>query len=432
MAIVALRQPLLGGATAGKWDRFGTFGQKDQGDGPFEFSPVTLGQMVDNFARYNRGRRLGMDYEHQVIFSAQNGKPAPNLAYYNGMALIEGGKVTAFHAQQADVLPPDPAVLLSQIREKYPDESDPDGGWIYRCEVTPLGMELLPNYEQISPLVNMEAKDEQGNPIGARLLNVSAVNVAFQDRTVINLAALGFGDSSLHTPEPVKTKGAKMAEEKKDEKEGGSSSLRSECMKMYGLSDEDSEDALYGAIKGSRMSEGGGDKKDDEEEDKKEKPEAMAAAPAEMPAAMSAIKSRLDEEAKRNTANEAELAVLRQERQIRKAGEWRSFSAMFLAEEPAEKFLKEHGGDHDKATRALSALDLPRRTGLSQRLTQDGQPVGADAIQAGSAVEQVAGLKIIGRGLSAMSQTILAKGEAKTLREAQILAARRAPHLYSR
>lgn len=426
MSVIALRQPLIGGLAAGKWDRFATFGEKIQDGQAFTFSTETLSQIVDNFTRLYKGRRIGMDFEHQALNAATNGQPAPELARYNALAVVEGGQVGKFYSQDAAVSPPDPAALMAEIRARFPDDPDADGLWGYRCEHTPLGAELLPNYSQISPLFSAEDSDEQGNPIGYRLMNVSAVNVAFQDRTVLNLSkrALGFGDSSLHAPEPVKSKGAKMAD--KDEKDDEMpSALRSECMKKLGLPDDASDDAMFGALMAQKFGE---EKKEEEEE----KPAPMAADLPEMPGAMGALKSRVEEESRARVAMEAELVELRKERQARKGGEWRTFSAQFLSEGSAAKFLDAQGGDADKAIQALSALDLPRRTGLSQRLTQGGAPIGADPVQQGSGVETVAGLKIIGRGLSAMAKTIMDKGEAKTLGDAQLIAARRAPHLYSR
>lgn len=435
MGRIALRQPLLSGLAAGKWDRFATFGRKIQEGQAFEFTTATLGQIVDNFARLFSGRRLGMDYEHQAMNAPKNGQPAPQLAYYNALAVIEGGAVVKFYAQKPDVQQPDPALLLEQLRQRFPEGETVDGLWGYRCEHTPLGAELLPNYEQISPLFTSEGTDEQERPVGYHLMNVSAVAVAFQDGTVFNLKhALGYGDSSLHVPEPVKSKGAKtMADEKeKDEGEDKPNALRGECMKKFGLPEDSEDAALYGAVMATKF--GDLEIKHVEEEDKDKDKDGLGKMGdmPEMPAAMSAIRSRLDEEARRAAAMEAELSELRAERQARRVTAWRAFSAQYLAESAAEKFLAEHGGDADKATRALSALDLPRRTGLSQRLTQGGAPVHADPVALGSAIEDVAGLKVIGRGLTAMAKAIMEKGEAKTLGEAQQLAARRAPHLYSR
>lgn len=412
MRLVALRQSLIGGATAGKWDRFATFGEKVHDGSAFEFSPETVGQMLENFARFNRGRRLGMDHEHQAIMAAQNGKPAPNLAYYNGMAVIVGGQLTAFHAQQPDVPKPDPVRLLMELREKYPEETSVDGGWIYRCEVTPLGQELLPNYEQISPLVNMEADDEQGNPIGARLLNVSAVNVAFQDRTIINLSALAQNDSSLHSPGPVqRRKGAAMADEK-DPKDGeGKNALRSECMKMLGLGEEDSDDAMYGALK-TRLAMADDMSKGAEEEEKKVDKDADgmgALAAPEMPAAMSALTSRVNEEARARAAMQAELETYRAERQARKASEWKAFSAQYLDEAGAAKYLEAHKGDIDGATLALSALNLPKRGGVYETFTAGGRPIGAPDVQPDGEFVTPSGNPTIGLSIAKQARDLAEK-----------------------
>lgn len=433
MSVIALRQPLIGGLAAGKWDRFATFGHKVQNGQEFDFTEDTLGQIVDNFARLWKGRRLGMDHEHQTIHAERNGQPAPQLAYYNALCIVQDGKLARFYAQKPDVAQPNPEALLAEMRERFPDYDTADGLWGFRCEHTPLGQQLLPNYEQISPLFAADGTDEQEKPVGYVLMNVAAVSVAFQDGTIFNLRALGFGDSSLHVPEPVKTKGAKMAEEKKDEGEG-KNALRSECMKKFGLPDDSSDDALFGALMATKMM--GDDAAEESEEDKKKKEAAAASAlsdaPEMPPAAMGKVLKRLEEEAAARQVADARVAALEDAERNRAVAAFRATALSRLVDQKeADEWLADFGGDIGKATRALSRLP-EKKTGLFSRLTENGAPIGADPVQQGSGVENVAGLKIIGRGLSAMSQTILAKGEAKTLGEAQLIAARRAPHLYSR
>lgn len=427
MGCIALRQPLLGGIAAGKWDRFATFGHKVQDGQEFDFTPDTLGQIVDNFARLFSGRRLGMDYEHQAMNAPKNGQPAPQLAYYNALAVINGGDVVKFYAQKPDVQKPDPALLLEQLRQRFPDGETVDGLWGFRCEHTPLGAQLLPNYEQISPLFTSEGTDEQERPVGYHLMNVSAVAVAFQDGTVFNLKhALGYGDSSLHVPEPVKSKGAKTMADEKEKDDEKPSALRSECMKKLGLPEDASDDAMYGALMAQKL----GDLEIKHEEE--EKPAPMGAELPEMPAAMGKVISRLENEAAARRAAEDRVAALEAAERERSVSAFRKFALSRLeSEKDADEWLSDFSGDISKATRALSRLP-ERQTGVFSRLTYNGAPAGADPVHQGSAVEVVAGLKVIGRGLSAMAKTILDKGEAKTIGEAQQIAARRAPHLYSR
>lgn len=436
MPRIALRQPLLSGLAAGKWDRFATYGRKIQEGQEFEFTTFTLGQIVDNFARLFSGRRLGMDYEHQAMNAPKNGQPAPQLAYYNALAVIEDGAVVKFYAQKPDVAQPDPALLLAQLRQRFPEGETVDGLWGYRCEHTPLGAELLPNYEQISPLFTSEGTDEQERPVGYHLMNVSAVAVAFQDGTVFNLKhGLGYGDSSLHTPEP--TKGAKMADEKKkDEGEDKPNVLRGECMKKFGLPEDSEDAALYGAVMATKF--GDLEIKHVEDEDEKEAKDLdkdgmgkMGDLPDEMPAAMSkALFSRLNEEAKRREAAEARLAAIEAREQVKRTDEYRALSKHYVSDTDAMDILAQFSGDIDRA--AAMVRRFPRITSLSARMTAGGAPIGSEPDQStGSTIEDVNGVRVIGRGLSAMSKKLLDEGKAKTLGEAMILAAKAAPHLYT-
>lgn len=401
MPAVKMFGALLGGVAECKWDRFATFGEKIQDGQKFSFSVETFGQMVDNFARMFSGRRLGMDYEHQAMNAAQNGKPAPCLAYYNALCVVEAGQVVKFYAQKPDVPPPDPTLLLVQLRERFPDYDTADGLWGYRCEVTPLGRELLPNYEQISPLFTADGTDEQQRPIGYHLMNVSAVNVAFQDGTVlfdsINKRALAQSDSSLHVPVPETRKGSKMAD--KEEKDEGEkpSALRSECMKKLGLPDDASDDAMYGALMAQKF--GDLEIKHEDEDDKPKDMGAMAESP-EMPAAMSALKSRVDEEARARADMERELAELRAEQRQRKVHAWHAFSSQYLAPEAAEKYLSAHKGDIDAATLSLSALGLSKRSGIYETMTAGGKPMGAADVQADGETVTPHGNPTIGLGLA--------------------------------
>ena len=179
----------------GKWDRIMTYGQKvqfdTQGNGTlFDFNTESFCQIVDNFSRVFQARRLGLDYKHVAANPEIEPGPEQNLAYYSGLCVIEQGKVIKIWDHSPDRAPPDPQVLLQEMQSKFPrltELENADGLWGYKCEITPLGIEKLPNCEQLSPYFSKNDFDEFGNQIGYNLLNVSAVGVAFQDGTTLNL-----------------------------------------------------------------------------------------------------------------------------------------------------------------------------------------------------------------------------------------------------
>lgn len=190
----------------GKWDRIMTYGEKIQysieGEAiPFDFNTKVFCEIIDNFAKVYKARRLGLDYKHLAANPALENGPEQNLAYYSGLCAIENGNVIKLWDHFPDRLPPDPKELLIEIQKKFPRIQDVDGLWGYKCEITPLGIEKLPNCEQISPYFVKNDFDEFGNKIGYNLLNVSAVGVAFQDGTILNLSKSSSPSSlSLSSP----------------------------------------------------------------------------------------------------------------------------------------------------------------------------------------------------------------------------------------
>jgi phage I-like protein len=157
----------------GVWDQLAKFGEFEK-DGHVTFSEETLRQGLKNFA--SRKNKLSMDYEHQALNAPLNGQPAPPLAYYDAMALVIGGKVVDFAARDASVQPPKPADCVN------PDTGAvEDGLYIRRAKVTPLGEQLLPNYDYISPAFTTEGTDEQGYEIGLDFINLAATGTPFLD-----------------------------------------------------------------------------------------------------------------------------------------------------------------------------------------------------------------------------------------------------------
>lgn len=192
------------------WDQFMTWGTKRKAGQDSVFDETTLGQIVNNFRA--RTNLIGMDYEHQTASASENGAPAPQLAFYNALAIVRNGKVIDFATRDESVQPP--AVT--------PQTSD--GLYGYRCEVTPLGQQLLPNYKYLSPFFDVDGADEQERPIGYDLMNVSAVSVPFQDGCEITFQRLG-------------AKPRKFAKGKKME----------ELRKFLGLDDDATMDDVYSA-----------------------------------------------------------------------------------------------------------------------------------------------------------------------------------------
>ncbi len=177
---------LLGGLGVGKWDRVMTPGKKVQDGTDFDFSSETFREIVRNFSRTYSERRLPLDFRHNAIRDSDF--PEQNLAYYDSLVSVVVGKIESFWSQDPTARPPDPAELLAGLQAKFPRATSPDGLWARKCEITPLGMSCLPNMEQLSPLFSKDDRDEFGNPIGYSLLNISAVGVAFQNGTTINLS----------------------------------------------------------------------------------------------------------------------------------------------------------------------------------------------------------------------------------------------------
>ena len=79
---------------------------------------------------------------------------------------------------------------------------------------------------------------------------------------------------------------------------------------------------------------------------------------------------------------------------------WRAFSAQYLPEDAAAKFLEESGGDVDRATRALSAIGLTKRTGVYETYTAGGKPMGAADVQADGETVTPSGNPTIGLSLA--------------------------------
>lgn len=184
----------------GKWSRIMCYGarRQQQPDGSlrdFKFDPASFQQAVANFKRMfaGRGKGMGSDYEHQSLNAASNGQAAPNLCFFGAMAHVDASGAVVGQEHVRPGLPEiDPAAERARLAQQNPEaDSDPAGLWVCCAEVTPLGIELIPNYSQLSPAFDDHDKDEQGQDIGLAVQNVSFVNTAFQTGTAFN-----FGKSS--------------------------------------------------------------------------------------------------------------------------------------------------------------------------------------------------------------------------------------------
>lgn len=166
------------------WDRVMTFDTKVKDGVSFDFNEDTFNQIIDNFATSKRDK-IGSDYEHQTMNAPFNGKAAPNLAYYNSYAVIKDGKVIRFYSKDDSVIAPQ-------------DGGRDDGLYAYRCEITPLGEQLIPNYNEISPLFDSDDTNEKGESIGYNISNISFVNVSHQEGTTVGFSKESMQDSELY------------------------------------------------------------------------------------------------------------------------------------------------------------------------------------------------------------------------------------------
>ncbi len=178
----------------GLWDRGMTPGQKLKDGQESDFSAVTFAQMIGNWKR--RGEPLAGCYNHQSAYVQQNGQPAPALAWYDAIAIIENGEVTQFEKlSSSNATPPSVAELAGRLAAILATDENPnpsaDGAWFYRSEVTEKGEELLPNFRFISPMFTSKGADEQGNAIGYVIYDLAFTNTAFQAGCMINFSQSG-------------------------------------------------------------------------------------------------------------------------------------------------------------------------------------------------------------------------------------------------
>lgn len=151
------------------WDYICVAGENIKEGEATSFDSGTLAQMIDNFV--NRGDQVPIDFNHQSNYAHENGQPAPGLGFYGALASVFDGKIEKLgYARGIDPVAAGPPL-------------DKPGLYGYRCEVTDLGQQLLPNYKYLSPTFTPEGCDQLSNPIGYQLLAVAATNTPWQAGT---------------------------------------------------------------------------------------------------------------------------------------------------------------------------------------------------------------------------------------------------------
>lgn len=160
--------------------------------------------------------------------------------------------------------------------------------------------------------------------------------------------------------------------------------------------------------------------KAEDDDDKKEDEDKGEKAMSRVTSAMALKLAEADSERK---ALAKQVAALEKERADREVGEViADAKSRGLTEADAKEFYKDFG----KAGAMRWLAKFPRKVSALGKWNLGGGELPAE----GSAVEKVQGINVIGRGLAKAARELLAKGEAKNLGEAQILAAKRYPHLY--
>ena len=129
------------------------------------FDEVTYAQMLDDLVR--RNLCVYMDVDHATANLGWSVDEVPALAYYCCVQVNHGGKLwrrenLAGHSC-ADAVELDAA-------------ANPEGLYAFRCHVTPVGRQKLPNYQALSIHFDPYGEDMAGHPVGQVLICVGAVN----------------------------------------------------------------------------------------------------------------------------------------------------------------------------------------------------------------------------------------------------------------
>lgn len=132
-----------------------------------QFDEVTYGQMLDDAQVRNLCIYMDQDHRSASAGWAMDHVDIPALAYYCSLVVAHEGKIWRSLDLQGHTcsaaLPFDPAI-------------HPEGLAGYRCRITPLGKQVLPNYQALSMHFDPFGEDWRGHPVGQVLICVSAVN----------------------------------------------------------------------------------------------------------------------------------------------------------------------------------------------------------------------------------------------------------------
>lgn len=172
-----------GKVRVGVWDLVCVPGHDEKDGQSTDFNVDTLSQMTANFEE--RADPIPLDFNHQSNLVAQNGQPAPALAFYGALAVVAGGQIIKFGiARDTPPLPGSIQVSPATAQLTTPDLSR-DGLWCFRSEVTELGQKLLPNFKLVSPTFLPNGTKRDGTPCGYCLAAVAATNTPWQSGTEI-------------------------------------------------------------------------------------------------------------------------------------------------------------------------------------------------------------------------------------------------------
>ncbi len=405
----------------GKWDRFMTVGPKVQEGVEFDFSSDTFGQIVRNFSRVYSERRLPLDYRHNAIRDSD--APEQNLAYYDSLASVIEGRVESFWSQDPSVQPPDPTELLAGLRAKFPRATSCDGLWGRKCEITPLGEVALPNMEQLSPLFSKDDTDEEGHPIGYNLLNVSAVGVAFQNGTLLNLSKrLGKIKMNEAKQKELLAKLAKHGLEDQADPEQIKSAM---AAYMAETEDGPSERKEMASCMGELII-----KHEDEDEDEPSATDEKAMSKRIRKDADSdpATQKLVAELTGKMGQMSKQLAAFEQAERKREKAEFYRLAERHTTRKDADEYVAMCNGDLSKALCLIQKLPM-KGAGVMGRV----QIGGSDAAAPPEATKVVNGGTVVlhGFGLSAQAKKVAAERKI-SLGEAQLAVVRENPALYQR
>lgn len=164
------------GIKVGLWDAFApVWGIITKFGLSSTFDELTYKQMMDDLRR--RGLKVYMDNDHKTAGLGWTCDEVPALAYYCSVIVTHEGKL--FDRVYLGGCKCSDAVAFDAA-------AHPEGLYGFRCHVTPVGKQLLPNYQALSIHFDPDGRDEFDRPVGQSLICVSAVNAPHLPSAVPN------------------------------------------------------------------------------------------------------------------------------------------------------------------------------------------------------------------------------------------------------